>query len=230
MYIKTGIKAIMVMTLIMGISYAQASLLPDINDIPLRNPFRSGLRYKVGPLPTLLSKQSGSTLNTPTVKWLWSNRLTLLSEGLSLYPKILPALDEKWLYRADHKGHVVAINKKTGKVAWRIKTPHAISAGPTIVMNSLYLTTQDAKLIAVSKNTGKLEWIVDIPSESLASVVGNEKLIAVHTIDGKITGLNPQNGEVLWTYECMLPQLMLRGSGITMIGDDMLLAGTASGK
>ncbi len=205
---------------------SQYPQLPQLNDLPIYNPLRSGPRFKVGALPELAAHSKSS----PTVTKLWNNKLAFLSQGLSLYPKILPAVDSEFIYQANHKGQLVALNKQTGKKHWQLKIAHAISAGPTIIGQSVLVGTQDAKIVSINKNTGAVQWIVDVSSEPLAPPKGNEQIVIVNTIDGKVTALNPKDGQLLWTYEGIIPNLMLRGATSPLLTQDIVLCGFANGK
>lgn len=210
----------------MSVGCTSYSQLPQLSDLPIRNPLRSGPRFKVGPLPELSIQSQAS----PKVVKQWSSKLAFLSEGLSLYPKILPAVDEQFIYQANHRGQLVALNKKTGKKYWQLKTSYAISAGPTIIEDSLLVATQDAKIVSLNKNTGVVQWVVDVSSEALAPPQGNKKIVIVNTVDGKVTALNAKNGQLLWTYDGIIPSLMLRGATSPLLVDDIILSGFASGK
>ena len=219
--------ALLCMSILGGCSYLSKPL-PQVQDVPFYNPFRSGARVKLGALPAL--PESAQTQSAPRLKKQWGSQLSFLSYGLSLYPKILPAIDSDFIYQADHKGKLVILDKKSGRTHKIINIPYLISAGPFVTRDKILVASQDAKIVSIDKKTGAVQWAVDVPSEVLATPQANDKMAVVHATDGKIIGINLQDGKIAWTYASMMPSMTLRGGSTPYIIDDFVLAGLANGK
>lgn len=202
--------------------------LPPVQDLPISNPLRSKPKFKLGKVPEPAMQAQAYPM--PKADRVWGSRLAFLSEGISLYPKILPTVDNKTVYQANHKGTLVALDKKTGRKQWTLKPAYLISSGPTVVNDHLLIATQDAKVVSINKKTGVVEWATNISSEALASPNGDGNIVVIHSVDGKVIALNASDGKLLWTYEGVMPSLMLRGSSSPQVVYNVVLAGLANGK
>lgn len=96
-------------------------------------------------------------------------------------------------------GEVVALDARTGGVAWRQRVDAPISGSPTVVNGVVYVTGRDATGWAIRANDGKVAWRT-FGNDGLAGVMGsaapgvsgataifpyaNGELIAVDTKDG----------------------------------------------
>jgi outer membrane protein assembly factor BamB len=134
------------------------------------------------------------------------------------------------IYAAGHKGDVVALDLKNGRVQWRARTKAPLSGGTAAGADLVVIGTSDGRLFALSTADGKTRWEVRINGEVLAPVAISEKLIAVRTGDGKLRGLSPADGHELWVQEQQVPRLSLRGTSAPVIVGDTVLCGFDNGK
>ena len=140
------------------------------------------------------------------------------------------AVDGGRIYAAGHKGDVVALDARNGRVLWRARTKAPLSGGTAAGGGLVVIGTSDGRLFALSAADGKTRWEIRINGEVLAPVAIAEKLIAVRTGDGKLRGLNPADGHELWVQEQQVPRLSLRGTSRPVIVGDTVLCGFDNGK
>ncbi len=140
------------------------------------------------------------------------------------------ALDGGRIYDAGHKGDVVSLDPKNGRLLWRTRTKAPLSGGTAAGGGLVVVGTSDGRLFALSAEDGKTRWEVRINGEVLAPVAISEKLIAVRTGDGKLRGLSPADGHELWVQEQQVPRLSLRGTSAPVIVGDTVLCGFDNGK
>jgi outer membrane protein assembly factor BamB len=140
------------------------------------------------------------------------------------------AVDGQRIYAAGHKGDVVALDLKNGRVQWRARTKAPLSGGTAASGDLVVIGTTDGRLFALGAADGKTRWEIRINGEVLAPVAIAEKLIAVRTGDGKLRGLSPADGHELWVQEQQVPRLSLRGTSRPVIVGDTVLCGFDNGK
>jgi outer membrane protein assembly factor BamB len=166
---------------------------------------------------------------TLRVEHLWSTtvddkKAEPLRLGLGL------AIDGGRIYAAGHKGDVVSLDPKNGRLLWRAHTKAPLSGGTAAGADLVVIGTSDGRLFALGAADGKTRWEVRINGEVLAPVAISEKLIAVRTGDGKLRGLSPTDGHELWMQEQQVPRLSLRGTSSPVIVGDTVLCGFDNGK
>ena len=166
---------------------------------------------------------------TLRVQQLWSvtvddKKAAPLRLGLGL------AVDGGRIYAAGHKGDVVALDLKNGRVLWRERTKAPLSGGTAAGGDLVVIGTSDGRLFALNAADGKTRWEIRINGEVLSPVAIAEKLIAVHTGDGRLRGLSPADGHELWVQEQQVPRLSLRGTSRPVIVGDTVLCGFDNGK
>lgn len=194
--------------------------LSGCSQSPVRNPFVGRVEPKLGELPTLSAVSDKASVD-------WSS--TLLSKQ-DRFSKLKPLVVAQTIFAADHAGKVAALAKDTGRKKWTINTGKNFIAGPTLVNNTLLLTTKDAYVVAFDAASGHQLWESKVTSEVLAPPAGAHGTVLVHAIDGTVTALSAKNGEELWHVAQSTPSLTLRYSSAPVIADKVALVGFAAGK
>ncbi len=173
------------------------------------------------PYPTLSKRQV-------VTERIWERQI---GEGQAdLWQQLQLAIDGGVIYSVDHKGNLVAINKKNGKTVWKRRLPEFITAGVKVADGTLYLGTISGKLIAVDENGGSKKWDAQVSSEILALPTVTSDIVVVKTIDDKLHGIDVLTGEKLWTQSVLQPALTLRGSSAPISEGEVVFAGFANGE
>jgi outer membrane protein assembly factor BamB len=103
-------------------------------------------------------------------------------------------------------GHneLIALDHKTGDVAWRKKIPSASQAAPTILDSRVYVMTVDNRLLALAEADGTLLWDYTGLSEGTgligsASPAANSEIVVPVFSSGEVSALRVENGAVTWS-------------------------------
>lgn len=141
-----------------------------------------------------LDAENGRTL------WIYSRQDT---SSFSIRGGPQPLLKDGLLYVGFSEGSFVALNAKSGTVAWEIrlnknKRFRDIDASAVLDQDRIYISGFDDKLYALSLK-GEILWRVEEGGYS-AVKVQNEQLFYA-TTSGKVLGLNKIDGKIIWTYK-----------------------------
>jgi outer membrane protein assembly factor BamB len=163
----------------------------------------------------------------PTLKIgkVWS---TSVGSGLDEAGRQLrPAFLSGFLYAADYKGLLMAIDADSGRKQWEIKTKLPFTGGPGISGDLLLMGTQDGEVFAFDASTGTQLWSATVTSEVLAAPAAADGIVVVRCIDGRVFGLDADTGQRVWIYDHNVPLLTLRGNaplvlraGVVYLGYD----------
>lgn len=145
------------------------------------------------------------------------------------YSQLHPAIDRDMIFAASANGNVVAVNRATGNVAWRVRSDRTIS-GAVGASNGLVLFgTREAEVVALDQFSGRELWRASVSSEVLSAPQTNGTIVALQTVDGKLIGLDAVTGKQNWIYESTVPALTLRGSSSPVISGNVVISGFSNG-
>lgn len=138
-------------------------------------------------------------------------------------------------------GEVVALDARTGGVAWRQRVEAPISGAPTVANGIVYVMGRNANGWAVRANDGKVMWrlfgnagLAGVMGVSSAAVSGGKVVWPFTT--GELVGVDAKDGAQLWSANVAGSRL---GRAITVFrdltGDPVIVgntvyAGTSSGR
>lgn len=157
-------------------------------------------------------------LAADTGKTIWEHKYAAPTAGLNYEyghgPHSTPVLAGDMLFTVGSVGHLNALNKRTGKVAWSkdlwnglggTKMDRGYSCSPLIYKDKLILTLggQNQALAAFNIKDGSIAWkalTLDVsPSSHLViNVDGQDQLVAF--MGKQIVGVDPNNGSQLWSH------------------------------
>ncbi|MEN0060203.1 MAG: PQQ-binding-like beta-propeller repeat protein [Bdellovibrio sp.] len=133
--------------------------------------------------------------------WLYSRQDT---SQFSIRGGSKPALRNGILYAGFSDGSLVALQTKTGAVAWELllnrnKRFRDIDASPILDGDLLYVAGYDDKLYCISADKGEVVWRVDGGGYSAVTLLG-DKLYYPST-QGEILALSKNSGNKVWSYK-----------------------------
>ena len=124
-----------------------------------------------------------------------------------------PAIAYDRLFLTNGGGHVIAIDTRTGSVAWDYDTHHAAAASPAVgdyqhgTVYEAFLNTRDTAknaddgmVIALSVGWGKVRWVRRIGSSESSPLLVGDRLFVGDWL-GKLYALSASTGEIEWTYQ-----------------------------
>lgn len=147
-----------------------------------------------------------------------------------------------YLFVTTTKGFLIALDKTTGKTAWRVQLPTVSLEAPQVGRDIVVVRTNDAQLLAYNANDGKPLWVYQkpIPPLTLRAVhtfiiIANE-VVAVGLPGGKLALINLYSGTPLWENYIAVPTGSTDLDKITdidvrpVLSDKMLCAASYNGK
>jgi outer membrane protein assembly factor BamB len=163
-----------------------------------------------------------------TVNILWSAKVGAGANNRWL--DLIPSVQQGYVYVADNKGRIIAMNAHTGKVLWERETGLPFSGGPAVSANQIVVGSSDGDLVALSKRDGAAIWNARLDSEvlSIPRIAGSTVL--AHTLDDSVHALDLATGDRLWKYSYQAPVLTLRGSSTPAIAGETAIVGISGGK
>lgn len=191
----------------------------------------------------VFAMDSGATVTATTTGGgrVWSRDLRPATEqGASASGGGL-AFEGNRVFATTGYGELVAMDARTGGVAWRQKVDAPISGAPTVANGIVYVLGRDAGGWAVRANDGKVLWRV-FGNDGMAGVMGvaspavSGKTVVFPQATGQLMGIDAQSGAQLWSADVAGARL---GRAITlfrdMTGDPVIAgntvyAGTSSGR
>lgn len=147
-----------------------------------------------------------------------------------LFIKLKPALLDRYLFTADARGNIAALDPASGQTVWEKDTELPITGGPGADETLVSVGTGEGEVIALSVETGLELWRARVSSEILSPPREAAGVVIVRAIDGKIFALEAATGRRLWLYDRGVPALTLRGTGAPVIADGRVIAGFDGGQ
>ena len=141
-----------------------------------------------------------------------------------------PVVEGDRVYVAGHEGDIVALDKKNGRVQWRVESELPLSGGPGVGADRVVVGSNEGDVLALSAVDGKELWRVDVNGEVLSAPAVGQRVAVVRTVDGRLRGLSLHDGSELWVVEQQVPRLSLRGTAAPEIAGDLVLCGFDNGK
>lgn len=145
------------------------------------------------------------------------------------YSQLHPAIDRDMIFAASANGTVVAVNRATGNVEWRVRSDRTISGAVGAAYGLVLFGTREAEVVALDQFSGRELWRAAVSSEVLSAPQTNGTIVALQTVDGKLIGLDAVTGEQEWIYESTVPALTLRGSSSPVIAGNVVISGFSNG-
>jgi outer membrane protein assembly factor BamB len=115
-----------------------------------------------------------------------------------------PVLDQDKLYVISHSGRFVALDVRTGRMAW--ETDLGSTQMPWVAGNSIFIVTPENRLVALAREDGRVRWSADLPryldeedkTETMSwvgPVLAGGK-IWVASSEGELRAIDPATGKM----------------------------------
>ena len=176
------------------------------------------------------------------IKQLWRAKV---GEGLGRkYLRLTPMVVADRVFAADGYGHVVAVERFTGKRVWTARVgkpdksgfrfwdrrdPSFVSGGVGVGEGRVLLGTTRGEVIALDVGDGSELWRAQLSSEVLAPPVAWEGVVIVQTADDRLIALEAADGTQRWAYAGQVPLLTVRGTATPVVEGGLVFAGFGDG-
>lgn len=97
-----------------------------------------------------------------------------------------PGVDDERVYAGARDDHLHAIDRRTGKPAWKFKTGGSVAGAPLVFDDAVVCGSADGRLYAVAKADGRELWRLDLGEELVAAPAFAAGRIVVGGVDGTL--------------------------------------------
>lgn len=182
--------------------------------------------------------------NPIAIKKLWSASIGEGEAELGVRQK--PVIDGDLIFAADSANQLVALEKATGKVRWKVNPnkeaenggwkfwekstqPFALTGGPAVYSGLVAVGGRNGEVFAFNAVDGSLMWKTMISSSVISAPLITFDTVIVRANDGKVFGLDIASGEKRWQFDRGLPSLSVRGNSAPVLGPGVILLGYEDG-
>ena len=112
-----------------------------------------------------------------------------------------------------------------GQLKWKFQIGAPITSAPTVVGNTVYLSTQDRRILALDASTAEVTWEVAVsgPVDSSPTIAGQFLFVGLR--DGTVLALDKDTGQQRWEFDA---KGLVYGS--PTVHDGTLFVGSSNGR
>jgi outer membrane protein assembly factor BamB len=204
----------------------------------ISNIFKTNKEKELAPSPLV------ELTNPIAIKKLWS---VSVGEGEGILGfRQKPVVVEDTVYAADSVNQLVAIDRATGKIKWKINPntdpsvggwkfwqnnapTFALTGGPAVYSGLLAIGGRNGEVFAFNAADGSLLWKTTVSSSVISAPLITFDTVVVRVNDGKVYGLDFATGEKKWQFDRGLPSLTVRGNSAPVLGPGLIFVGYEDG-
>ena len=117
---------------------------------------------------------------------------------------VVPAPGDWPMYQGDptHSGYIRESQPvPAGQVEWQFRTNAPLYAAPSVLEDTVYLSTGDRRIVALDADTGDMKWEYEVtgPVNSSPAIAGS--LVFVGLRDGRLLALDRETGALNWEFQ-----------------------------
>jgi len=113
--------------------------------------------------------------------------------------------DGDWAMFQRNPGHTGFAANETyipeGIIKWKFETSAPILSSPTVVGNTVYLSTGDRRILALDTITGEKIWEYIVTGPVDSSVAVADRMAFVGLRDGRLLALDREKGILIWEFD-----------------------------
>ncbi|HWS39916.1 MAG TPA: outer membrane protein assembly factor BamB [Arenimonas sp.] len=204
----------------------------------ISNIFKTSKEKELEPSPLV------ELVNPIAIKQIWSVSIGEGEGNLGFRQK--PVVVDDTVYASDSIDQLVALDKATGKIKWKVNpntapdvggwkfwekhaSTFALSGGPAVYSGLLAIGGRNGEVFAFNAADGSLLWKSMVSSSVIAAPLITSDTVVVRVNDGNVFGLDLATGEKKWQFHRKLPNLTVRGNSSPVLGPGMILIGYEDG-
>jgi outer membrane protein assembly factor BamB len=113
------------------------------------------------------------------------------------------AYDSGRVYATNGLGYVVALDASNGGVAWQVRPGGPLRGAPTVLGDSIYVTSQDNQIYSLKKGDGATNWTATAALEITGVFGSGSPAVAQGTVvagfsSGELNAYRYENGRLVW--------------------------------
>ncbi len=111
-----------------------------------------------------------------------------------------PASDGAAIIFGSDDGWVLAVERLTGKLRWKLRLEGSIMTTPIISNGKCFIGTLEGALVAVDVESGALRWRYETESRIYAAPAASKNLVFIGSANGRLAALDARSGNRLWSF------------------------------
>jgi outer membrane protein assembly factor BamB len=144
--------------------------------------------------------------------------------------RFAPILMEKLVIAGNSIDGVVAYDRDTAHLKWRIDIKDGAEGGAFLADDILYFGAGDGQLYAVQPDTGKILWTYPLKAEGLGRPIVKAGVLYVLGGNNVAHALNAKTGKLIWIYNRReASNISVRGGSQPALYGDLVLIGFSDG-
>jgi outer membrane protein assembly factor BamB len=141
-----------------------------------------------------------------------------------------PIITDKLVIGANAIDGVVAYDRATTNVRWRLDIKDGVEGGMQLAEDALYFGAGDGQLYAVQPENGKVLWTYPLKAEGIAEPLVANGVLYVLGGNNVAHALNAKTGKLLWIYNRReASNISVRGGSQPALAGDLILIGFSDG-
>ncbi len=126
-------------------------------------------------------------------------RIYSASPGGSIH--CMPAVKDGVVYFCSMDNYVYALDCRTGKVAWKLKTDGQMAGNsPEIIGDTMYIGNLAGSMYALDIKTGRIIWRSKVSESASTKTIFYKKRLYYASLDGNFYCLDSEGGRELWRF------------------------------
>lgn len=141
-----------------------------------------------------------------------------------------PVITDKMVIAANAIDGVVAYDRATQNVRWRLTIQDGVEGGMQLAEDVLYFGSGDGQLYAVQPENGTVLWTYPLKAEGIAEPLVKNGTLYVLGGNNVAHALNAKTGKLLWIYNRReASNISVRGGSQPALAGDLVLIGFSDG-
>lgn len=162
-------------------------------------------------------------------RWVRETVATEFNRGRRIH-RFSPILTDKLVIAGNSIDGIVAYDRQTALVRWRMLIKDGSEAGAQLADDILYFGAGDGQLYAVQPDTGKVLWTYPLKAEGIARPLIRNGVIYILGGNNVMHALNAKTGKLVWVYNRReAGNISVRGGSQPAMAGDAVLIGFSDG-
>lgn len=141
-----------------------------------------------------------------------------------------PILFEKLVIVGNSIDGIVAYDRDTAQVLWRLKIKDGVEGGAYLAEGTLYFGAGDGQLYSLQPDTGKILWTYPLKAEGLGKPLVKAGVLYILGGNNVAHALNAKTGKLMWIYNRReASNISVRGGSQPALSGDLVFVGFSDG-
>lgn len=154
------------------------------------------------------------------------------NEGYRKINRMTPLLAGDLILSGNAMDGLVAMDRDSGEVRWRVPVVNGVEGGATLIRDRLFVGGSDGKFYAINARNGEILWVFHTNAESLGEpfLDGSTGILYVLTAANVVHALDAESGRPVWVYSRQdAAQFTIRGGSKPAMKGETLYVGFSDG-